>query len=165
MRHKIGRATSQQEINLWRKAARACDMPIQVEIWENLKPQRMRALITIFDLDFSDIWVEYDKTLLKRYGHKIHITDLIDHKIEDIQKKFQTLFAKTSKGSREKKAKEEADEKRAHDSMMLWLAKPSTRNIFIKAMKESSLFTTRLPKIPPSNKISFPPIKQTGVIL
>ncbi|KKL49821.1 hypothetical protein LCGC14_2311710 [marine sediment metagenome] len=72
MRHKLGKATSQQEINVWRKAAKSCGMPIQIEIWERLKPYRMNAVISVYDPDLGDIWQKYQKTLIKTI-YKRHI--------------------------------------------------------------------------------------------
>lgn len=137
MRHKLGNATNQQEINIWRKAAKMCGMPIQIEIWEKLKPYSMYATISIYDPDFSIIWQQYQKTLIKRYGHFIQTSKLIYHKVEDIQKKFQQLFDKTAKGKKIIVEKKKAKKKEAKKDMEIWLAKPENKAIFVKAMEKN----------------------------
>ncbi len=157
MRHKLGKATSQQEINVWRKAAKSCGMPIQIEIWERLKPYRMNAVISVYDPDLGDIWQKYQKTLIKRYKFYIDISALMDHKVEDIQKKFQQLFDKTAKGKKIIALKKKEDEIKAHKETMAWLAKPITSAVFAKAMEKGMprLLLSKLLDCPPSSKISF----------
>jgi excinuclease UvrABC helicase subunit UvrB len=151
---------------MWRKAAKACGMPIQIEIWESLKPCRMNAVISVYDPDLDNIWQKYQKTLIKRYNHYIEISDLMDHKVEDIQKRFQQLFDKTAKGKKIISQKRKEDEIKAHKEMMAWTSKPSTNAMFAKAIKKSmpKPLLSRLLNCPPSNKISvvLPPQAMKG---
>jgi len=157
MRYKLGSATSQLEIRLWRKAAAKCGMPIQIEIWESLKPRSMHAIISVHDPDLDPIWQKYQKELIKRYNHHISISDLMDHKIDDIQKEFQCLFDKTPQGKRIIAQRKKEDEIRSQEETKTWMAKPSTISMFSKAFIENankSLLST-LMRLPSSDRDSF----------
>ena len=138
MRHKLGNAASQSEINLWRKAAMRCDMPIQIEIWEKLKPRSMRATISVYDPDLDPIWQKYQKALIKRYNHDVSICDLMSHKVKDIQKEFQRLFDKTPKGKHIIVQKKKEAEIKSNEETKAWMTKPSTIDMFAKVFKENA---------------------------
>ena len=58
MREEIGTASSYEEIDLWREAARKHKLSLWIEIREKFDPPAVSAVVTVYDPDWNDMWYE-----------------------------------------------------------------------------------------------------------